>query len=140
MRRWEEYIRKLFADNRAKVNMKNGKATGPDELPVEIIKLIEDQNLQPLLDLFNDIYKTGEIPRELLKSTFVTLPKKNNAKVCAEYRIIKALEGETAGIIITETPINNIRYADDEGLLPDKISDLQRMMEQLDTVSESYYT
>ncbi|KAF2891335.1 hypothetical protein ILUMI_14837 [Ignelater luminosus] len=69
IRRWKEYIRELFAYNRAEVNMrtvheevnaieitkeevkyaiknmKNGNAIDPVELPVNIVKLIEHENL-----------------------------------------------------------------------------------------------
>lgn len=37
------------------------------------------------------LYKTGIIPRNWLRSTFVTLPKKPGAKYCREYRIISLM-------------------------------------------------
>jgi len=43
---------------------RNGKATGPDEIPVELLKLINKDNLGTVLRLFNRIYNTGEIPEE----------------------------------------------------------------------------
>ena len=64
------------------------KAKGPDEIPTEIIKLINDKNMNYLLRLFNTIYDTGVIPQDWLKSTFVALPKKQHPKKCNDYRLI----------------------------------------------------
>ncbi|XP_060519890.1 uncharacterized protein LOC132698058 [Cylas formicarius] len=83
-RMWEQYIRKLFQDSERtdlKINpvgeslsrppitkeeirkavqlSKNNKAVGPDEVPAEIIKLIDDDNLSLLEVVFNKIYSTG---------------------------------------------------------------------------------
>ncbi|XP_060531543.1 uncharacterized protein LOC132705128 [Cylas formicarius] len=83
-RMWEQYIRKLFQDSertdleinpageslsgppitkeeiRKAIQLsKNNKAVGPDEVPAEIIKLIDDDNLSLLEVVFNKIYSTG---------------------------------------------------------------------------------
>lgn len=63
--------------NRAKPR----KAAGPDKVPSELLKLINDDGIYMLIDLFNTIYTSGNIPEEWLTSTFITLPKKNNPKV-----------------------------------------------------------
>lgn len=70
---------------------KDGKAAGPDELPSEILKLIEEENIHSLTDLFNTIYRTGIIPREWLLSAFVTIPKKHNARQCTDFRTISLM-------------------------------------------------
>ncbi|KAI5746878.1 hypothetical protein M8J77_008501 [Diaphorina citri] len=112
LKQWENYIQKLFDDEREPPNdmeedngpdilkdevkyaiktIKAGKALGPDELPGDVLKLIEEEHLGTLTLLLNQIYKTGIIPREWLKSTFITLPKKTNAKKCEEYRTISLM-------------------------------------------------
>uniref|UniRef100_A0A8D8SN59 Craniofacial development protein 2 n=1 Tax=Cacopsylla melanoneura TaxID=428564 RepID=A0A8D8SN59_9HEMI len=109
---WENYIKELFEDHREVIetedvstgqNMnileletaiklsKNRKALGPDNIPVEVIKLLESMGKETLLILFNNIYNTGIIPEDWLKSTFVTLPKKQNAKSCKDYRTISLM-------------------------------------------------
>lgn len=71
---------------------KNGKAPGPDKIHIEVIKILnKDRVIVYLLSLFNSIYKTGIIPYDWLKSTFVALSKKLNAKRCKDYRIIISL-------------------------------------------------
>lgn len=113
--RWKQYIQELFKDERQMedielyngsetgpsitkqevihaVNLaKNNKATGPDEIPAEIIKLITEDQIEILKDLYNTIYDTGIIPKEWLGSTFITLPKKTNARECSDYRTISLM-------------------------------------------------
>ncbi|CAG9840824.1 unnamed protein product, partial [Diabrotica balteata] len=110
--RWSEYIRELFEDNRNNIvqvngetgpeilkcevevalkNSKTGKANGPDEVPTELLKLLNDNSIGIILHLFNTIYKTGIIPQKWLLSTFVTLSKKSNAKECSEHRTISLM-------------------------------------------------
>lgn len=111
---WEKYIKDLFEDSRAEnttqnimdenhlpilkseikyaiQNMKSGKAPGPDGVRADIMKLIEEDNLDLLTRIFNTIYKTDKIPREWLKSAFVPLPKTNNAKKCSDFRLISLM-------------------------------------------------
>ena len=115
LRTWKEYTEKLFQDDRnrpqlvannvrtesphitneevifALKNTKNGKAPGTDEMPVELLKLLKENNIPILTDLFNTIHKTGVIPREWLISTFVAIPKINNAKKCKDHRTISLM-------------------------------------------------
>lgn len=51
-------------------------AVGNDEIPIQIVKLINDVNLYILHKLFTEIYGTGIYPDDRL----ITIPKKNNAK------------------------------------------------------------
>lgn len=70
---------------------KNNKAVGPDDLPAEVIKLIDEDNLTLLEIMFNKIYNKGIYPRDWLKSTFIPIPKKKNAKTCNEYSLISLM-------------------------------------------------
>lgn len=101
-RRWMEYVQELFTQNRPEQssikmdegfdimkevtnilkNAKPRKAAGPDEVPTELFKLFDDDGIDVLIDLFNIIYASGNIPKECFTSTFITLPKKNNRKEC----------------------------------------------------------
>lgn len=112
MKVWENYIKELFSDTREEIEIgdinsgqdinmieiekaislsKKRKATGPDDIPIEIIKLMEREGKEKLVKLFNDIYNSGKIPEDWLKSTFVTIPKKHNAKRCKDYRTISLM-------------------------------------------------
>lgn len=43
---------------------KNRKVVGPNEIPNEIIKLMDEGNVDRLTGLLNKIYDTGEIPEQ----------------------------------------------------------------------------
>lgn len=110
---WKEYVSKLFDDVRnakrgerqilpgppitkqevekAMARMKNGKACGPDEIPVEMLKLFNEEGMDHLIKLFNTIYESGNLPEEWLTSTFIVLPKKPTVRKCEEYRTISLM-------------------------------------------------
>ena len=56
-----------------------------------MLKLLEDFGVQKMTELFNDMYSTGHIPDELLKSVYITLPKKPRATECADHRTISLM-------------------------------------------------
>ena len=56
-------------------SMKNGKATGPDDISVEMIESLEDTGINKLESIMNKMYNTGTIPNNLSRSIFITLPK-----------------------------------------------------------------
>lgn len=119
LQRWKQYLKKLFNDNRPNIPpqinenlnktgpkiikdeviyaikaQKKGKATGPDNIYAEVIKLVGDQEekgLDLLTSLFNAIYKSGTIPSDWLKSTFIAIPKKTHASCCDDYRMISLM-------------------------------------------------
>lgn len=85
----DEVLEILKEDIKAALkNSKNGKAREPDQISVEILKCVNDDTLELLLDLFNTIYKTRTILRQWLLSTFCAIPKTADAKDCNEYRTI----------------------------------------------------
>ncbi len=54
--------------------MKNGKSPRYDEIYAQALRLVD---VKIITDLFNKIYKTGQIPKDWMKSTLVVLPKNN---------------------------------------------------------------
>ncbi|XP_072933758.1 uncharacterized protein [Epargyreus clarus] len=110
---WEKYIKNMFADasrssnadtniheglpilkdevRKALLKAKTGRAAGPDNVYIEVLKLVEEENLDALTKLMNLVYDTGQIPDDWLKSVFITLPKKPNAKKCEEFRTISLM-------------------------------------------------
>ena len=57
-------------------SMKRIKATGSDEISTEMLRTLDDQNIDVITSLFNIIYNSGVIPTDLEQSVFITLPKK----------------------------------------------------------------
>ena len=76
-------------------SMKYGKATGPDELPAEALKVLDEHNIEIITSLFNIIYNSGMIPTEMKLSVFITLPKKPKAMVRKEFRTISLMSHVT---------------------------------------------
>lgn len=96
LKRWVEYIDDLFKSERTKESQKRNeytgpeilrtevsyalkqtkgrKAVGPDELPIELVKLIDEEMIDILVQLYNNIYSTGIIPKQQLASTFIPMP------------------------------------------------------------------
>ena len=112
--RWIEYITELYDDpNRPEEDnpvrssdaleitttevkaaikkLKGNKATGPDNIPTECLKALDEANIVHLTNLCNHIYQSGFIPNELVRSTFIRLPKKANAMECGDYRTISLM-------------------------------------------------
>ena len=113
LNRWSEYVEDLYSDNRgakpeikkniegpcilkeevqrALKKMKSGKATGPDNIPVEIITVLEDLGIDMTTKLLNAIYDSGTIPEDLCKSVFIALPKTPGATECELHRTISLM-------------------------------------------------
>ena len=53
--------------------MVNGKAEGPDQIPVEVWKCLGEAGLEWLSELFNVIFRTAKMPREWRASTVIPL-------------------------------------------------------------------
>lgn len=111
---WEQYIGSLFADERPQLkdnleddltgpsitieeitrainSSKDKKAVGPDQVPVELLKLLDNEGIKIMQRLFNQIYNTGNFPSKWLTSLFVPLPKKNNTTRCEDHRLISLM-------------------------------------------------
>ena len=78
--------------------MKNGKTTGVDGIPIELVKCL-GEGKKEILSLSNTIYNEGEWPDEFIETVLLPIPKKNNAKKCKEFRTI-SLISYTAMIIL----------------------------------------
>lgn len=57
--------------------LKDRKAVGPDEILAQVIKLITQEQIYKILDLFNNIYNSGKIPQDWLTSTILIQFQKN---------------------------------------------------------------
>ena len=80
-------------------NMKGGKATGPDNIAIEQIEAPEEFGISKITILFNEIYDTGHIPKDMLKSVFIALPKKAGATECELHRTISLMSHVTETLL-----------------------------------------
>ena len=70
--------------------MKNGKATGVDGIPIELVKCL-GEGKKEIMSLCNKIYNEGEWPEEFKETMLLPIPKKSNAKKCKEFRTISLI-------------------------------------------------
>ncbi|KAK3544481.1 hypothetical protein QTP86_013141 [Hemibagrus guttatus] len=72
--------------------MKNGKAVGPDDIPVEVWKCLGDAAVEFLASLFNRDLESERMPEEWRRSVLVPIFKnKGNVQSCSNYRGIKVM-------------------------------------------------
>jgi hypothetical protein len=71
--------------------MRDKKATGDDDVPVEALKLLGDDGLNLLTQLANNIYESGEWPKDFTEVTMVALKKKPKARKCTDLRTVSLI-------------------------------------------------
>ncbi|CAG9835839.1 unnamed protein product [Diabrotica balteata] len=70
---------------------KNNQAPGPDQIPAELLKLLDEESIACLTTFFNKIYNEGKIPDDWIESLFITLPKKSRPTKCSDFRLINLM-------------------------------------------------
>jgi len=71
--------------------LKRGKAAGPDEIPMEFYKWLDEENLCYVLDIINGWWREGTFPNEDLKALTASIYKKGDPKKQENYRPISLL-------------------------------------------------
>ena len=64
------------------------KASGGDEIPVEIFQILKYDAVKVLHSICQQILQTQQWPQEWIRSVFILIPKKGNAKECSHYLTI----------------------------------------------------
>ena len=64
------------------------KASGGDEIPVELFQILKDDAVKVLHSICQQIWKTQQWPQDWKRSVFIPIPKKGNAQECSNYRTI----------------------------------------------------
>ena len=72
--------------------MKNNKAVGPDNIPIEAWKCLGREGIEWLTKLYGKVWETGKMPDEWRKSVLVPIfKKKGDIQECKNYRGIKLM-------------------------------------------------
>ena len=74
------------------------KATGDDDVPGDVLKLLGGGGLKIMMKLINTIYETGEWPKDFREVIMIALKKKPQATKCSNHRTI-SLIAHTAKIV-----------------------------------------
>ena len=64
------------------------KASGGDEIPIELFQILKDNAVKVLHLICQQIRKPQQWPLDWKRSVFIPVPKKENAKECSNYRTI----------------------------------------------------
>ena len=64
------------------------KASGGDEIPVELFQILNDDSVKLLHSICQQIWKTQQWPQDWKRSVFITILKKGNPKECSNYHTI----------------------------------------------------
>ena len=72
-------------------SLKNNKASGPDNIPAELLKMGGEELSKVLYDLVKRIWNTEELPGQWLEGAIIPLHKKGDKMNCENYRGIALL-------------------------------------------------
>jgi hypothetical protein len=75
--------------------VRNKKATGDDDVPGDVFKLLGEGGLKIMTKLINTIYETGEWPKEFMEVTMIALKKKSQATKCRDHHTISLIAHTT---------------------------------------------
>lgn len=164
IRRWEEYTRKLYEDDLmiapqltteeyeeepeilgeevqwAIKQIRKGKSSGIDNIPIELIKDTGDEMIKRITQLCNLIWKKKEWPLDWRRSVFIPLPKKGDTRECANNRtialiphmskiLLKIINKRLEPYIEKELPDEQAGFRKDRGTR-DQIANLRWIMEE----------
>ena len=111
-KRWQEYTEELYKKDLHDPDNHNGvithlepdilecevkwalgsitmnKASRGDRIPVELFQILKDDAVQVLHSICQQTWKTQQWPQDWKRPIFIPIPKKGNAKECANYHTI----------------------------------------------------
>ena len=69
-------------------SLTTNKASGCDEIPVDLFQILKDDAVKVLHSICQQIWETQQWLQDWKKSVFIPIPKKGNAKECSNYHTI----------------------------------------------------
>ena len=92
------------------------KASGCDEIPVELFQILKDDAEKVLHSICQQIWKTQKWPQDWKRSVFIPIPKEGHPKGCSNYCTI-ALISHASQVMLKILQARLERYVNSE--LPD---------------------
>ena len=110
--RWKEYTEELYKKDVNELDYYNGvvsnpepdilenevkwglgstavnKASGCDQIPVELFKTLKDDAIKVLHSICQQIWKTKQCPQDWKRSILISIPKKDTTKECDNHQTI----------------------------------------------------
>ena len=69
-------------------NITMNKVSGDGGIPVELFQILRDDAVKMLHSIYQQIWKTQQLPQDWKRAVFIPMPKKGNAKEGSNYRTI----------------------------------------------------
>ena len=66
----------------------SNKVNGGDVVPAKLFYILKDDVINVLHSVCQQIWKTQQWPEDCKRSVFIPIPKKGNAKECADYHTV----------------------------------------------------
>ena len=76
------------------------KASGGDEIPVELFQILKDDAVKVLHSICQQIWKTQQWTQDWKRSVFIPIPKKGNAKECSNYCTIALIQHDSKEMLM----------------------------------------
>ena len=139
-KRWQEYTEELYKKDLHDQDNHNGvithlepaileyevkwalgsittkKASGGDEIPVELFQILKDDAVKVLHSICQQIWQTQQWPQDRKRSVFIPIPKKGKDKECSNY-CTTALISHTSKVMLKILQARIQQYVNRE--LPD---------------------
>ena len=75
------------------------KASRGDRIPVELIQFLKDDAVKVLHSIWKQIWRTYQWPQDWIRSVFIPIPKKGNAKECSTGHTIALISHASKGML-----------------------------------------
>ena len=79
------------------------KASGGDGIPAELLQILKDDAVKVLHSICQQIRKIQQWPQDWKRSVYIPVPKKGNAKECANYFTI-VLISHASKVMLQNSP------------------------------------
>ena len=125
------------------------KASGGDEVPVELFQILKDDAVKVLHSICQQIWKTQQWPQDWKRSVFIPISKEGNVKECSNYCTIalishtskimlKILQARLKQYVNRELPDNQAGFRKGRGTR-DQIANIHWIMEKAREFQKNIY-
>ena len=125
------------------------KASGGDQIPVELLQILKDDAVKVLHSICQKIWKTQQWPQDWKRSVFISIPKKGNAKECSNYctialishaskEMLKILQARLQQYVTRELPDVQAGYRKNRGIR-DQIANICWTMDKAREFQKNIY-
>ena len=113
------------------------KASGGDEIPVELFQILKDDAVKVLKSICQQIWKTQHWSQDWKRSVFIPIPKKGNGKECSKYHTI-ALISHASKVMLKILQARLQQYVNHE--LPDVQAGFRKGRGTRDHIANIHWT